>query len=153
MEWAAFIPRNGWLQCLGIAGFYSPEYAFLHTFKKANEKHKISGLLLYCNAHFIEVIEGPDAAVEALYCNIKRDKRHRSVFKLIERSSTHRHFEHWAMGFEIQHPEEYTTLDGFSFYLYQNDSAEHFSVEDRWIFTLLHSFKQTMCRLQVRFHP
>ena len=47
-----------------------------------NEAHDITGLLCYCEGHFVQLLEGPPAEVQRLYANIRRDPRHQQVLTL-----------------------------------------------------------------------
>lgn len=63
-----------------------------------NAKHDITGLLIYCEGHFVQIIEGEAAAIDTLYAKIARDKRH-SESKILLRSVTSmRMFSKWSMG-------------------------------------------------------
>ncbi|MCU0702270.1 MAG: BLUF domain-containing protein [Myxococcaceae bacterium] len=65
-----------------------------------NERDGITGLLLYGNGHFVQVLEGAAAPVSALYAKILSDKRHRQVFELYREPVTTRDFHTWAMAYE-----------------------------------------------------
>ena len=44
-----------------------------------NEKNEISGVLLCGEDLLFQILEGPEASVEALYAKIREDRRHREV--------------------------------------------------------------------------
>lgn len=71
----------------------------LEQFRQANERFGISGLLLYDGGNFIQVIEGPEAAVEHLFANIQADKRHRQLILLRRQAIELRDFPSWTMGY------------------------------------------------------
>ena len=63
-----------------------------------NQAHGISGLLIVANGHFLQVLEGPQAATDELFERISRDTRHRDV-ALLSRVEIHaRSFGTWSMG-------------------------------------------------------
>jgi hypothetical protein len=64
-----------------------------------NERLGITGLLLYDDGSFLQVLEGDDRVIEALYEKIGRDKRHHRVVALLRREVPERHFAKWQMGF------------------------------------------------------
>jgi len=73
----------------------------LDTCRRNNSKRGITGLLLYHEGSFIEIIEGPQNTIEWLFINkILHDKRHHQVIKLISGIAPHRSFPDWSMGFE-----------------------------------------------------
>lgn len=64
-----------------------------------NERYGITGLLLYHRQEFLQLLEGEEAAVTALYDNICKDHRHQQVYPMWEGPIAERSFSHWAMGF------------------------------------------------------
>ena len=64
-----------------------------------NEAKGLSGLLLYHEGSFIQVLEGERAAVRATYVRINQDSRHSEVQVLFEGDVEERTFEGWSMGY------------------------------------------------------
>ncbi|TGE28545.1 BLUF domain-containing protein [Hymenobacter metallicola] len=64
-----------------------------------NAQHQITGLLLYSEGRFVQVLEGPEAEVRALYARIQADIRHRQVITVGEGPAPARRFAEWTMGF------------------------------------------------------
>lgn len=77
-----------------------------------NKQNYISGILLYLNGKFIQVLEGKKSPVLALYAIIEQDPRHKRVRVVIEGSSSHRLFKDWSMGFKKLSFEEFENLSG-----------------------------------------
>lgn len=77
-----------------------------------NNGKNISGILLYLQGKFIQVLEGKKSAVLALYNAIEQDPRHKKVRIVIEGSSSHRLFKDWSMGFKKLSFEEFENLSG-----------------------------------------
>lgn len=63
-----------------------------------NASLEITGLLLYHDGNFIQVLEGPEPAVRQVFATIGRDPRHRQVTVLLEEVSRERLFPEWSMG-------------------------------------------------------
>ncbi|WP_262696137.1 BLUF domain-containing protein [Kordiimonas aquimaris] len=63
-----------------------------------NEKEGITGLLMYHDQQFFQVLEGPANKLESIYKKISCDQRHRGVLTLQEGQSEQRHFSQWEMG-------------------------------------------------------
>ena len=59
----------------------------------------ITGLLLYSNGNFIQLLEGDGEAVQTLYARITRDPRHHNCIQLFDRAAETRLFPDWSMGF------------------------------------------------------
>ena len=71
----------------------------LQTSRQNNPGAAITGILVYKNAEFLQYLEGPEAAVQALYDKIARDDRHEAV-RIVDRGVTgERVFPDWSMGF------------------------------------------------------
>jgi hypothetical protein len=64
-----------------------------------NERHGITGMLLYHGQEFLQLIEGEEAEVTALYDAIWKDPRHQQMYKMWEGPIAERSFSSWAMGF------------------------------------------------------
>jgi hypothetical protein len=78
-----------------------------------NAKMGITGMLLYKGDHFMQVLEGPKAAVLGLLASIRTDHRHTSLLILEEGPMETRHFPNWAMGFENLDSAEVGRLPGY----------------------------------------
>ena len=53
--------------------------ALLSEAREFNERHEITGLLLYGGAHFYQILEGDQAQVQSLFARIETDERHEDV--------------------------------------------------------------------------
>lgn len=72
----------------------------LRTAREKNARLEVTGLLLYRNGAFLQVLEGDQETVDALYATIRADPRHTDVIQLLAHDIPHREFPDWAMGFE-----------------------------------------------------
>ena len=59
----------------------------------------LSGLLMFHEGTFFQVLEGPKAAVQACYARIEMDERHRQIIPMVELEVRERTFAQWRMGF------------------------------------------------------
>jgi hypothetical protein len=59
----------------------------------------VTGILLYRQGTFLQVLEGPHAEVDALYDTIARDSRHHEVSTVLAEDRSARRFPDWTMGF------------------------------------------------------
>lgn len=78
-----------------------------------NEPKDVTGLLLYRDGSFLQVIEGPESAVDTLYHEIKIDNRHGNVIRVIKEDITERYFKSWSMGFKDMEQETAECRAGF----------------------------------------
>ena len=53
--------------------------------KDWNNTHNVSGILLFSEGNFFQVIEGEGGTIESLFQNIKTDKRHKNLIKIFEK--------------------------------------------------------------------
>lgn len=71
----------------------------LQQSRTRNAMYKVSGMLLYHEGSFLQILEGPPDAVEYLYSSIERDPRHTRTKVLLRKKIAQREFAEWTMGF------------------------------------------------------
>jgi hypothetical protein len=64
-----------------------------------NREHGITGLLIYRDREFMQLIEGEQDEVLALYRHIENDPRHRQMYRIWEGPIAKRSCQDWAMGY------------------------------------------------------
>ncbi|MET0747733.1 MAG: BLUF domain-containing protein [Rhizobium sp.] len=69
----------------------------LATSRRNNEKVGVTGALMFSEGFFGQVLEGPQAAVEATFERIQRDARHSDVSLLQFEQIEKQQFENWSM--------------------------------------------------------
>jgi len=84
----------------------------LQAARKHNEGAGITGMLLFTEGSFFQVLEGAPDAVVALYARIELDKRHEQVTKIIAEAIPGRHFAQWTMGFSQVSRKELALISG-----------------------------------------
>jgi hypothetical protein len=84
----------------------------LKVSRNNNEKNGITGLLLYSDGNFMQILEGEKEAIENTYKKIANDIRHRNIILVVNEPIKKRNFKDWKMGFSIvdndflqKHPE------------------------------------------------
>ena len=113
----------------------------LSTFKANNERAGISGILLYKDRSFLQVLEGPSTAVHACYQKILRDPRHTNIAKVIEHPIEERAFGQWSMGFRSIGEDAPTDIEGFSQLLHNGAfDANHVRTASRRTYTMIRAF-------------
>jgi hypothetical protein len=70
----------------------------MKTSRANNLTHGITGVLIFSDGVFLQLLEGGREAVSALYNRISRDERHRDVVLLSYDEIGERRFAGWAMG-------------------------------------------------------
>jgi len=91
-------------------------FELLYVTRARNERRGLTGLLLYSDERFMEVLEGPESDVREVFESILRDPRHKNVdllrFEWLEQC----HFLDWRMGFRTLHGAV-DDIEGFSRFL------------------------------------
>jgi hypothetical protein len=64
-----------------------------------NRAEGVSGLLMYNGRNFMQVLEGPPAALDAIFGSILADHRHFGIVVLSREPLHARHFSDWSMGY------------------------------------------------------
>lgn len=80
--------------------------SILVTSRRNNERRQITGMLLYADGAFLQVLEGDEKVLRALVTKIRADDRHRNIMVLYENHAEHRSFPDWAMGFRELDPKD-----------------------------------------------
>lgn len=69
----------------------------LNDARRFNPAHGITGALVCRHDMFMQLLEGPKEALDAVYKRIAVDDRHLEVRKLVDRPTNKRMFPDWAM--------------------------------------------------------
>lgn len=76
------------------------------TARSRNPDNGITGMLFYADGHFMQVLEGEEALVDATLERVRRDPRHTDV-TVTERSAiSERSFAEWSMGLKCVGQDE-----------------------------------------------
>lgn len=67
--------------------------------EKQNELHSISGMMIYCDYAFLQLIEGPEASIDRLLRNLEGDIRHRIIGSFEQSVSSRRIGASLPMGY------------------------------------------------------
>jgi hypothetical protein len=71
----------------------------LRVSRRNNAAVGVTGLLVVGGRRFLQVLEGPEAAVTTVFERIARDPRHFAVVKLSRKEIETRTFGEWSMGY------------------------------------------------------
>ena len=74
--------------------------AIVESAMRNNQRNGVTGMLLYADGNFLQVIEGEAAAVESTFVRISQDPRHGHITVLLEEGLAQRHFSQWSMGYK-----------------------------------------------------
>lgn len=107
-----------------------------------NQRQDITGLMLYKDGNFIQVLEGPEEAVLATFNKIALDPRHTGLVILSRQQIAERQFPDWAMGF--RNANKLQDVAGVSAYLQEPVTPEALTKNPQRTQLLLESFKENL---------
>jgi hypothetical protein len=99
--------------------------AILQSSVRHNQRQEITGMLLYSDGNFMQVIEGEESRINETYERICEDMRHRNIILVNQETISEREFEGWSMGFRrltLRDAEENPTYAPF--FIHGIDAAE-----------------------------
>ncbi len=109
--------------------------------REKNQKAGITGMLLYHDGDFLQLIEGERSAVQALFEVIKADPRHSGTIVVDEEEAHERVFADWSMGFRDLSDPAVQATPGFTQYMNTPLVAESFAKHPSTALQLLSMFK------------
>lgn len=80
----------------------------------------VTGMLLFAQGRFLQVLEGERKDVHHTYEKIRDDSRHDHVTLLADKPIQERSFSHWNMGFKLLQESEAAKNPRFQSYLTQD---------------------------------
>jgi hypothetical protein len=78
-----------------------------------NAQHDITGILAYGNGQFMQVLEGEQSTIAALYEHIAHDPRHDNLVRFADKTIAQRSFTDWSMAFSALSEADFSTLAGY----------------------------------------
>lgn len=96
-----------------------------------NERLHITGMLLYKDGNFMQLLEGEEPVVRELYATITQDPRHFRLNVLSEETTESRLFPSWSMGFQDLESVDPAKVPGYTQFLNVPLTKESFSKPSR----------------------
>lgn len=115
----------------------------LRVSREKNTGDGITGILLYKNRKFMQLLEGPEKAVCETYARIQLDPRHRDVTVLRQGETPERDYDDWSMGFQNLEDESVRDTPGYSSFLDADFSVFDFASDPSRAHQLLRIFRRT----------
>jgi hypothetical protein len=82
--------------------------------RQNNAEKGITGMLLYHQGSFLQLLEGEQSAVDELYDRISKDPRHFHVVKLLKEHIDERSFADWSMGYADSTDPFFNSVEGLN---------------------------------------
>ena len=109
--------------------------------REKNEHNSVTGMLLYKDGRFIQLLEGHEEQVRESFERICKDERHTAVEMLWHRYVQYRDFPDWTMGFVNADEMDPSTLKGYSTFLERDLRYEKFIQNSTEVHEMLLAFK------------
>jgi len=120
--------------------------ALLEHSQRNNRAEEITGILLYSNDTFFQVLEGEEEQVNKLYVQIEKDPRHKDC-KIVEKLNvTERAFPYWSMGYEKIEANELQQMEGMSGFGAKDLSPAGFAANTQIINPLLGNIRSNLVK-------
>lgn len=117
-------------------------FAMLEQSREYNKANGITGMLLYKDCRFLQVMEGEKDAIEQLFDKIKQDKRHSSIITYLKNEIDEREFGEWQMGFFNLDLEQNQNMEGFTNFLDRSNQMERYTGDSSEAYMLLKNFRR-----------
>ena len=117
--------------------------ALLEQSRDRNLRQNVTGMLIYCDGNFFQVLEGEEKDVKEIYRSITCDSRNNGNIVLIESQISRRNFPEWSMGFKVICRNELMEVAGFSEFLVRDMGFDEFAFYRDAVVELLYSFKNS----------
>lgn len=105
-----------------------------------NQNLNITGMLLYLDPFYIQVLEGEESTVDRLFNIIKDDPNHEKVSIIYKKAIAERSFSDWSMGFNKVSNEDLESIPGFCDFL-EHPTSQSLNEAPDEIKNLLDMFK------------
>jgi hypothetical protein len=109
--------------------------------RKANQAEGITGMLLYKDGNWLQVLEGPTEAVTLMFSRIRRDSRHQDVTTVLEEPVSARLFDQWSMGFRNLSGREADSIAGFTNFMSRGYDRNGFKADPTGCMDILRLFR------------
>ena len=116
----------------------------LKVSRENNKSSEVTGLLLYKGGNFMQVLEGPNDVVTALYKKIKTDPRHKDVSVISKEQIQARQFHAWEMAFQNLDNTAIKNEPGYSQFLQDEFTGEVYRKNPLRAYIMLLTFRDNM---------
>ena len=107
-----------------------------------NKPANLTGMLLYSDGSFMQVLEGETENVDAIYAKICQDRRHHSIVRLCTDPIDERDFATWSMGFKRLTASDAAANPQFAPLFVNGFDAERIGAKDGVALQILKEFSQ-----------
>ena len=120
--------------------------ALLDQSREKNARLGLSGILLYHDGNFMQLLEGEEKQVRSLYTRIAEDPRHGGFIILISGPVAERTFPDWTMAFRNMASAEVKALPGYNSFMNHDARGDTFPTNPNRALSLLRTFRAGLIR-------
>lgn len=124
---------------LSSAEIHFSEEEIISLLKKSrlyNIQRDITGMLIYIDGNFLQVLEGDKKEVINLYEKIKEDCKHKGLICVFDDQTENRQFPDWSMGFCSSKYDILRKMSGYENF----DKKKFFNISDKTVFAFIDTF-------------
>ena len=110
--------------------------------REHNAAHGVTGMLLYGNATFLQVLEGEELLVDALLEQIRRDPRHTDLQVLHRKTIQRRDYADWSMGFKRLGDKALLQVEGLRDFAEQDFTPAYLTQHSAVVESLMNHFRK-----------
>jgi len=115
-------------------------YYLLEQSRARNIRKNITGMLLYLNGNFIQILEGDKKDVEKIYEDIVIDDRNTGNILISKEKINERIFPNWSMGFKHL-KKEHSNIPGYTEFLNKEMKPKEIANNPNEVVDLLFMFR------------
>ncbi len=114
----------------------------LQECREHNAPLGITGMLLYGNATFVQVLEGEEKVINDLLAKIRRDPRHSNVQLLSRKQIDRREYADWSMAFKRVSGEELQSVEGLRDFYEKDFTPDYLAQHGNVVQSLMNHFRK-----------
>ncbi len=114
----------------------------LQECRESNAGRGVTGMLLYGNGTFLQVLEGEERVIDALVEKIRRDPRHTDLQILQRTTIERRQYSDWSMGFKRVSDKELRQVEGLRGFGEQDFNPDYLARHDSIVQSLMDHFRK-----------
>ncbi len=109
-----------------------------------NPQTGITGALLYHAGYYLQLLEGAEIEVKALFEKIKKDKRHKNVITLIDTNTNSRIYSKWSMVFREMSDQDFKMVNSIMSWTKLIIKAP--DIDHSLVLTIMENFKKDLAQ-------
>jgi hypothetical protein len=106
-----------------------------------NEASGVTGMLLYGNETFLQVLEGEEAVLDVVIDKIRKDPRHSKIQFLYRKPIDKRQYADWSMGFKRVSAQGLQAVGGLPDFGFQDFNFDYLIEHEAVVETLVEHFR------------